>query len=964
MPFPYSTGFVGLRNPANVPCNTASVRCKWLVRLGSFRDTEVRRADDVHFGSNAALILGMSLAAALGFSQTNCRTGARVEGVIADQTGAVVLGAEVTTSNGARVLTDAAGYYLLACVPPDAVVVRVEAQGFAAVSKNISVRPGQITRLNFELLLAAVQADVQVNAQASGLDSDRGSNTVDLNRQQIQQLADDPDDFVRQLQVLAAESGGDPGNAHITVDGFQNPGAMPPKGSIASIRINPDLFSAEYPWPPYSGGLIEITTKPGTSNLHGALFFTGSGGALNATDPFSLTSTPAGKRRYGFELSGSLLQKRSDYSLALEKRDIDEFNVVNAKVLGDGGTVAPLQQTVPASERLWIASARNGWQLGPNDTSTISLVANVNTQGNQGVGGLVLPEAGYLNLTSEYDLRFGNTQTFGANLLHQTRIGYSWKRTAQTPNSTAPALQVAGYFTGGGSTAGNLNTRERDLEVDDDILLTHGKQTFKVGLQSLTVFLHNYDPDTFNGAFVFGGGSAPLLDANGKPTGQTTTIDGLQQYERTLQELPGGTPTTYQLNTGSPVVPLTQWRPALFGEDTIQLASRLSMATGLRYQLQTSPNSFLSFEPRLGFGWSPDKKSKWVLHLRSGIFHDPNTAALISDVYRTNGVRQQQRTIYSPSYTTPLVPTADSIAISTVREFPHSMVQKSVLSIYANVERDFPHQWHARVNFYFGEDWDRLRIRNINAPMVANSIGMAPDPLAALHAPRPFAQNENILEYQNEGHLAGNLVSMSLDQHSYKRFDLHFSYRHVIFKSDGGDALGSPQSSYSDLGESSRADWMRSNAGSFFGSVYLPFKIQWSAQLDGSTGAAYNITTGTDSNGDGIFNDRPAYASAPGAGTYLTPYGLLTTNTVNGNLPRNAGTLPSQFHLDTNLSREFVLNPKDTDHQRTFTVNMRSANVLNHTNIVGVNTVLSPTLGQPTVAAPARRIEFGGRFSF
>lgn len=228
-----------------------------------------------------------------------------------------------------------------------------------------------------------------------------------------------------------------------------------------------------------------------------------------------------------------------------------------------------------------------------------------------------------MNLASEYDLRFGNTQTFGANLLHQTRIGYSWKRTAQTPNSTAPALQVAGYFTGGGSTAGNLNTRERDLEVDDDILLTHGKQTFKVGLQSLTVFLHNYDPDTFNGAFVFGGGSASLLDANGKPTGQTTTIDGLQQYERTLQALPGGTPTTYQLNTGSPVVPLTQWRPALFAEDTIQLAPRLSMATGLRYQLQTSPNSFLSFEPRLGFGWSPDKKSK--VGVASSLRHLPRS---------------------------------------------------------------------------------------------------------------------------------------------------------------------------------------------------------------------------------------------------------------------------------------------------------------------------------------------------
>src|SRR6202012_5056192 len=108
----------------------------------------------------------------------------------------------------------------------------------------------------------------------------------------------------------------------------------------------------------------------------------------------------------------------------------------------------------------------------------------------------------------------------------------------------------------------------------------------------------------------------------GRPTGQTTTLDGLGQYERTLQGLPGGAPTTYQLNTGDPVVPVTQWRSAIFGEDTIQRAPRLTMATGLRYGLQTSPNSFLSFEPRLGFGWAPDKRSKWMFNLRSGIFHD------------------------------------------------------------------------------------------------------------------------------------------------------------------------------------------------------------------------------------------------------------------------------------------------------------------------------------------------------
>jgi hypothetical protein len=918
----------------------------------------------MQLGSRVILFCGITLSPVASLAQDACAGKAQIEGFVTDPTGAIVPGVRIENSGGGAVVSDSVGHYTMACVSPGTLTLHAAAQGFAAAAKDISIRAGETTSWNVQLALAAVETDVEVSAQNSALSGDDGSNTVTLNTQQIQQLADDPDDFLRQLQALAAESGGDPSNAHITVDGFQNPGAMPPKDSIASIRINPDLFSAEYGWPPYGGGLIEITTKPGTSTLHGAVFFTGSAGAFNARDAFSLTATPAGKRRYGFELSGVMVPRKADYALALDKRDIDEFNVVNAQVPDANGSVTPFQQTVPAQQRLWVASARNGWQLAQNDIATISYVANVNTRSNQGVGGLVLAEAGYTGLTNEFDLRFGNTMTLGAKLLHETRIGYSWKRTEDTPNSAAAALQVAGYFTRGGSTAGYLNTRERDLEIDDDMVLTRGRQTFKAGVQSLSVFLHNYDPDTFNGAFVFGGGSAPVLDANGKSTGATTTLDGLAQYERALQGLPGGAPTTYQVNTGNPVVPITQWRPAFFGEDTIQLAQRLTMAAGLRYVFQTAPDSFLGFEPRLGFGWSPDKKSTWVLHLRAGTFHDPNSAALISDVYRTNGVRQQQTTIYSPSYATPLAPTASSIAINTIRVFADRMVEKSILTVYANIEHDFPNHWHARVNYYFGTDWKRLRIRNINAPMVASSIGTAPDPLAALLAPRPYAPNENILQYQNAGHLAGNLVSMSLDQHSYKRFDFHMSYRHVIFKSDGGDPLGSPQSSYSERGESSRADWVTTHGGSFVGSVHLPGKVLWSVQMDGSSGGAYNITTGTDANGDGTFNDRPSYASVMGAGTYKTPYGLLTANTVNGDLPRNAATLPAVFHLDTNLSRDFVLNPRDTEHLRTFTVNARSVNILNHTDITGVNSILSPTLGQATVASPARRIEFGARFSF
>jgi hypothetical protein len=133
---------------------------------------------------------------------------------------------------------------------------------------------------------------------------------------------------------------------------------------------------------------------------------------------------------------------------------------------------------------------------------------------------------------------------------------------------------------------------------------------------------------------------------------------------------------------------------------------------------------------------------------------------------------------------------------------------------------------------------------------------------------------------------------------------------------------------------------------------------------DVESGAAFNLTTGTDANGDGDFNDRPSYAASPGNGVYATRFGLLTTNTVNGNVPRNLGTMPTTAHVDLNVSRAFKLDGRK-DHPRTIIFNARSANLLNHTNVTAVGSVVSsPTLGQSLAAESARRLELGARFNF
>jgi len=312
-----------------------------------------------------------------------------------------------------------------------------------------------------------------------------------------------------------------------------------------------------------------------------------------------------------------------------------------------------------------------------------------------------------------------------------------------------------------------------------------------------------------------------------------------------------------------------------------------------------------------------------------------------------------------------LAPVAGSIQVSTVKQFPRSLDQMSSLQTHISIEHTFPHGWHAASTLYWAENWGGLRTRNINAPLVSSSSGLPPDPTAALLAPRPIAPNKNILQYENSGHLAGNIFVVGAGHNDDKRFGISVTYVHVNLKADTSDAVTTPQSSYSEFGESSRIDGESKNALYASGNLHLPYKVDLSAILDALSGQPYNITTGTDANGDGNFNDRPSYASVLGSGVYPTHFGLLTTNTVNGNVSRNFGTKPGRVHLDANLSRAFTLNLKDKDHPRTLTFNARSANLLNHTNVTGVNTVLSSSaLGQSLSAETARRLELGVRFTF
>ena len=759
------------------------------------------------------------------FSQAPC-LGPTLAGIVHDSSAAVIPDATLTLDDTRTSLSNAEGRFVFLCVAPGEHHLSAHAPGFAEAALPVTLPHS--ASFDITLPLASVQTSVEVEAASS--DEPASVNSVGPTQtfagRQLQQLADDPDDLLRELQQLATASGGSAANTTIAVDGFQDSTQVPPKSSIASVKVNSDLFSAEYREPPLGGGgRVEIYTKPGQDSYHGALFTTNGSPWENARDPFSSSKAAIGKQRYGFEFGGPVRKVGSDFFTSLEYRAIDNFAVVNAVELDPVGTQVNIFANVATPQRLWLPTARVDWQLTPKNTFIAGYTGSLSNLQNIGVGGTALAETGYSSRRYDHTLRFSNITAASASLMHEGRVSFRWFGEDDTPNSTAPQVQVAGAFTGGGATLGAQKLNEFRLEVDDDIVLNTAHHTLKFGTQFFLNDERRRLPTDFNGTYIFGGGMAPVLDASGNPVpGQTTTITGIEQYRRTRVGLAGGNPTAYIGVTGSPEVNFTQFNNGLFLQDDWKLSGGVHIAAGLRYATQSKPILVGALTPRFSVEWTPGKDAKWTLHAHAGLFSNRFSIYDYAEILREDGTQRITRTVYNPVFGNPL--SGGAVPIYSERRLAEPFTNSSYGVYSIGGTFTLSKAFTLSGDLGKGRLWNQYRSNNINAPFTDLPTG-----------PRPFAPNLDVLQAQNSGEGRMDFAFFAIENHSLKRVQFYAGSVHLEQIDDtDGSTFFTPQNSRSNAGElarrSGQAAWQTFANGTF----QFPETVRFSFNLS-SVGA-------------------------------------------------------------------------------------------------------------------------------
>ena len=977
-----------------------------------------------------------------------------LRGQVTDELGALVVGATVTltAADGSQktAVTNAEGVYTINSLVPGPYTLSVAAPGFSPyVKTDLTIAAGPRTTHDVRLIVTLEKQVITVTEE-QGLDTDPKSNAdaVVLKGQELDVLPDDPEALASAVQAMAGPSTG-PSGGQIFIDGFTG-GRMPPKESIREVRINQNPFNAENN--NIGFGQIEIFTKPGADKLRASSFFNFSDESLNSRNPFAPRRAPFQVRYYGGSVSGPITKGKSSFFVDVQRRVTDDNAIINAQVLNSNLVPSPFNVALLVPNRFFSFSPRFDYQLNQANTLVVRYSYSNTKADNVGASDFSLPERAFSRSNTTQTLQVTETAILSPAMMNETRFQYIRTRGEQNGNNIIPTIVVQDAFIAGGSQVGLAHNNEDRWELQNYSTWTKGPHILRFGARLRGVKITDFAPQNFGGTFTFSGGDAPLLDGNnqivlnGNGDPILIPITSLERYRRTLlfqgnpnMRLLGGGATQLSIAGGNPEASVTQTDMGFFIQDEWRIRPNLTFTAGLRYERQTNISSNYNFAPRLFFAWAPGGTSvgggpggpsssspKMVIRGGIGVFYDRfgERATLLAN--RFDGENQLDFRVFDPTVldtsTFSLdgvtnVPTVESLtafaAPQIVRRIADDFQAPTFVMTAVNFERQLPSKFTFFAVFFNYRGKHLLRVRNINAPLPGTY-----DPEHPNDSVRPLGNSGDVYYYESSAKFNDYRFFGGLRRQMSKGFSLFANFGTGKGKTDTDCIFGSigscfPSDTYDLTSEYSRVAFIPS--GNFFvgGSLVLPkLKVNLNPFIVYSTGRPFNIVTGRDTNGDGLFTERPAFATSQTdpANLRRTAFGDFDLAPAPGQelIPRNYGLGPSFFTVNLGINRSFAFgdvpaaaapagaaptasggaarpanaaapaNNASAEKRYTLTLSVNIQNLLNNTNLANpIGNLSSPRFGESfstsgsfgfgpsgSAAAGNRRIQVQVRLSF
>jgi len=307
------------------------------------------------------LLVALLAGSSLGIAQT-FRGG--INGVVTDETGAVVPGASVEAKDAAtgvshKTVSSSAGEYIFQDLPLGSYYVTTTATGFKqTVISKVPVTAGVIYTLPIKLSVQAAGDTIEVSASGLTLDTTTNTLTTDIPETTVQDIPLNGRDFTQMIGLAPGFAGyslGGYGSVNGTranqvnwqIDGSDNndwwhnipavnqggveniAGVTLPIDSIAEFSLQTQSSSEVGRNP---GGTVNLVTKSGTNDLHGSAYYYERNQALAASNPFNtLGDLPLSNIQWGASLGGPFWKNHTFWFANFEKQ---KFNIAT----GNSGT--------------------------------------------------------------------------------------------------------------------------------------------------------------------------------------------------------------------------------------------------------------------------------------------------------------------------------------------------------------------------------------------------------------------------------------------------------------------------------------------------------------------------------------------------------------------------------------------------------------------------------------------------